>query len=183
MQVQDGGKQAMILRHRLQHAERRGIDIDAHQLAMPLHQDSHRMAGSIGQPIFGEVRSRHGRDRRRHLRVGRGSSGDGQTIIGPVEPTLDLRAPQIERAGQRQPDHEGDAEQAGIEMPAPHRIVPARARRMDAHSFHPACTKTLRCGKGWKRKYLSLFTLSTPSARCIWSLTFRSARRSTTKYL
>ena len=64
--------------------------------------------------------------RKRGLYLGLGAlrpSFQDEAIVGPVQDGLDLGLEQVGRSSQRQDDHEGNAEQPGVEVPTPDRPV------------------------------------------------------------
>ncbi len=44
---------------------------------------------------------------------------EGEVAVGAVEPALDLRVEEEDRPGDGEPEDEGDAEESGVEVPAP----------------------------------------------------------------
>ena len=81
--------------------------------------DHRGIAGMLGQPIVVEAGAGIGAQRRRQLPVRRDRALGAEAAIGPLLPAVDLRLEQIDRAGHRQDEDEGQHEQPGIEMPAP----------------------------------------------------------------
>lgn len=98
--------------------DREGVRIEVHAPVATSRRDddAHGLPCVLGQDVLVQRRVRHGLQRGADLRFGREpGAGDRQPVIWTVEQRLYLRSPEIDRAGQRQPDDERDAEQAGVE--------------------------------------------------------------------
>src|SRR3546814_18872366 len=73
--------------------------------------DDRRIARCPGNAIMLEARARKRRECRRHLRIGIDGPGGGQVAPRALFPAVGLRLEQIEGAGHRQQQDEGDDEQ------------------------------------------------------------------------
>ena len=106
-----------------------GVDIDEHCLALGADLDTGGIVRIVPHLVGFQAPARHRCEGGCNLLIGAGGgSGKGQMVIGPVQPSLNLRLEQIERAAERQDDDEGHTEQPRIEMPAPEGAIEVEGR-------------------------------------------------------
>ena len=98
---------------------------DTQLAALPRHQmHARRVRGIIAQLHALDPRHRIRRHGRLDLVVERfRGSGEHEMVVAAIEKSVDLRLEQIHHARERQNDDEGQAKQAGIEMPTPNDAI------------------------------------------------------------
>src|ERR1700761_1144879 len=120
VKVKNAPHDAVIFINNLENLKRHRIYIDTELFGFAPDDNLNRGLRSSWKLIIVQVRSGYRSECRPYLCLsGRSRCAELQMLIGAVQPRFDRFAKEIDRSGSRKPKNKRDAEQAGIEMPAP----------------------------------------------------------------
>lgn len=120
MEAEDDAHGPPVFRDDVEDLQGLGMDVDAELGGFATDDDAGGGDGRTRKLEEVQGGAGHSGEGCLDLRLrGRTRTDDAEAVVRAVEPTFDLRLEEVDRAGEGEPDNERDAEEAGVEVPAP----------------------------------------------------------------